>query len=59
MKVKALTNFSGIVTMMQGEELDIKSKDIYEDLLRAKYVEEVKKVKTKSTKKKVVGKNEN
>lgn len=51
MKVKALVNFSGLVTMTKGEEKDI-DKDIAKDLLRAKFVEEIK-VKKSATKKKV------
>lgn len=47
MKVKALVNFSGIVTMTKGEEKEIKNKEIYEDLLQANYVEEVKSKKSK------------
>lgn len=42
--------------MVQGEVLDIKEKNIYEDLIQAKYVEEVKTVKAKPTKKKVADK---
>lgn len=47
MKVKALVNFSGAVTMSIGEVREINSKEIYEDLLRAKYVEEVKPISKK------------
>lgn len=50
MKVKALVSFSGIVTMNKGEVKEITNKEIYSDLLRAKYVEEIK---AKSSKKKV------
>ncbi|MGG3623859.1 hypothetical protein ABES25_09940 [Bacillus gobiensis] len=42
MKVKALVSFSGIVTMTKGEEKEISNKEIYQDLLKANYVEEVK-----------------
>lgn len=42
MKVKALVSFSGLVTMQKGEEKEIANKEIYEDLLKAQYVEEVK-----------------
>lgn len=41
-KVKALVSFSGIITMTKDEVRDIANKEIYEDLLRAKYVEKVK-----------------
>lgn len=49
MKVKALLSFAGVVTMGANEVKEIKNKEVYEDLLRAGYVEEVKsskKVKT-------------
>jgi hypothetical protein len=42
LKVKALVSFSGIVTMTKGEEREIKNKEIYNDLLKAKYVQEIK-----------------
>lgn len=42
MKVKALVNFAGAVTMSKNEVKDINDKVIYEDLIRAGYVEEVK-----------------
>lgn len=42
MKVKALINFAGIITMKKGDEIEINDKAIYEDLLQAGYVEEVK-----------------
>lgn len=54
MKVKALISFSGLISMSKGEVRDIANKEIYEDLLKAKYVE---KVKT-DNKKSVVIKNE-
>ncbi|WP_157888529.1 hypothetical protein [Cytobacillus oceanisediminis] len=47
LKVKALVSFSGIVTMVKGEEKEITNKEVYGDLLRAKYVEEVKVTKRK------------
>lgn len=47
MKVKALVSFSGIVTMTKGEVAEIKDKVVYEDLLNAKYVVEVKSGKQK------------
>jgi hypothetical protein len=43
LKATALVSFSGIVTMSKGEVKEIPNKEIYQDLLRAKYVEEVKK----------------
>ncbi len=47
MKVKALVSFSGIVTMSKGEEKEITNKEIFKDLLKANYVEEVKSSKRK------------
>jgi hypothetical protein len=55
LNVKALVSFSGLVTMQKGEEREIRNKEIYDDLLKANYIEEVK---TKATKKKVKS-NEN
>ena len=49
MKVKALVNFSGIVSMSKGEEKDIENKFVLEDLIRAGYIEEVKKKKKVKT----------
>jgi hypothetical protein len=51
LKVKALVSFAGVVTMTKGEVREISNKSVYEDLLKAKYVEGVKvkpkkKVKT-------------
>ncbi|MCX7903275.1 MAG: hypothetical protein N2486_02080 [Caloramator sp.] len=45
MKVRALVNFAGIITMKKGDEIEINDKEICEDLLRAGYVEEVKSSK--------------
>ncbi|MEL3956917.1 hypothetical protein NST17_06865 [Caldifermentibacillus hisashii] len=42
MKVKALVSFAGKVTMAKGEVKEIKEKEIYQDLIKANYVEEVK-----------------
>jgi vacuolar-type H+-ATPase subunit C/Vma6 len=42
MIVKALTNFAGIITMVKGQELEILNKEVLDDLLKAKFVEEVK-----------------
>lgn len=50
MKVKALINFSGLVTMQNGEVRDIKDKEIYNDLIKAGYVEEVKRSSRKKVK---------
>lgn len=40
--LKALTSFSGIVSMYEGETREIDDAAIVADLLRAGYVEEVK-----------------
>lgn len=50
MKVKALVSFAGMVTMARGEERDILDENVCKDLLRAKYVEELK---NKTTRRKV------
>lgn len=42
MKVRALVNFAGIITMKKGDEIEINDKEIYEDLIQAGFVEEVK-----------------
>ncbi|WP_163258587.1 hypothetical protein [Heyndrickxia shackletonii] len=42
MKVKAKVSFAGIITMSKGEEREIQDKQIYQDLIQANYVEEVK-----------------
>ena len=48
--LKALTSFSGIVSMYEGETREIDDAAIVADLLRAGYVEEVKpKGRTKKT----------
>lgn len=52
---KALVSFSGKVSMSKGEVREIKDNVIVEDLLRARYIEEVKPTKkdeVKPTKKK-------
>lgn len=40
---KALISFSGLVTMAKGEIKELKDEGIIKDLLRAGYIEEVKK----------------
>lgn len=47
MKVKALVSFSGAFSMYKGEIKECNDKVILQDLLQAKYVEEVKKEKSK------------
>lgn len=47
MKYKALISFSGIVSATIGEVVDIADKEVAQDLLNAKYVEEIKKTTPK------------
>lgn len=42
MKIKALTNFTGALTMSIGQTLECNDKVILQDLLQCHYVEEVK-----------------
>lgn len=56
MRVRALVNFSGILSMYQGQEVEITSKEVLKDLLDCGYVEEVEV--EKPTKKKAVKKSE-
>ena len=43
MKIKALVGFAGVLTMKKGEILEYGDKAVLQDLLKAKYIEEVKK----------------
>lgn len=52
MQVKALVNFSGLISMRKGEIREIKDKGIYLDLIKVGYVEQVKE--QKSSRKKVI-----
>lgn len=47
MKVRALVSFAGAFSMYKGEEKECKDKVILLDLLKAGYIEEVKKAKGK------------
>ena len=49
MKVRALISFSGLVSMRKGEEKEIRDKNIVADLLRAGYIEQIEKPKTKKS----------
>lgn len=49
MKVKALVSFAGVVTMSAGEEREI-SLEIAKSLLKANYIEEIKKKKASEVK---------
>lgn len=53
MKVKALVSFAGKVSMGLNEVKVIEDQDIYEDLIRAGYVEDVEEVNTKTKKSEV------
>lgn len=56
MRVKALINFSGVLSMYQGQEVEITNKEVLNDLLACGYVEELEV--EKPTKKKAVKKIE-
>ena len=47
MKIKTLESFSGAFSMYKGEVRECSDKAILQDLLQAKYVEEVKVEKPK------------
>ena len=47
MKIKALVSFSGAFSMCIGEEMECSDKVILQDLLGAKYIEEIKETKPK------------
>lgn len=55
-KVKALVSFAGLVTMGYNEVRELPEGEVLDDLIRAKFVEEVKettsKAKSSDTKKK-------
>lgn len=48
MKYKAKVNFSGCLSMVEGEVKEIADIDIAKDLLRAGYIEEVKPAEKKA-----------
>lgn len=45
MKYRALTSFSGLLSMSLGDVREISDKDIVKDLLKAGYIEELKEMK--------------
>lgn len=47
MKIKALISFSGAFSMMAGQEMECGDKATLQDLIQAKYIEEVKEEKPK------------
>lgn len=60
MKIKALVNFSGALSMYKGEIKECSDNAILQDLLQAGYVEEVKEQKeTAREVKKNEGKSDN
>lgn len=52
MKVIALTNFSGAISMCKGEEREIENKEVLKDLLSARYIQEAGKPGVKAKGKK-------
>lgn len=52
MKIKALVSFSGAFSMYKGEIRNCEDKAILQDLLQAKYIEEVKEKPKKDVKSK-------
>lgn len=59
MKVRAVTNFSGAISMSKGDERDITNDVLLKDLLQAGYVEEVATSQDDKSQKKGVKSNEN
>lgn len=46
MKAKAIVSFAGVkYSAIPGQEIEIAEKEVYDDLLRARYVEPVKEEK--------------
>ena len=56
--LKALTSFSGVVSMREGETREIDDAAVVADLLRAGYVEEVKQTAAKGRTRKNTTKTE-
>ena len=56
MMYKALVSFTGIVAMAKDEVREISDLSIAKDLLKAKYIEEVKEKETRSPKRRERGK---
>lgn len=53
MKVKALVNFSGAISMSKDQQQDIENDILLNDLIQAGYVEPVAISQTKTTRKNV------
>lgn len=49
MMYKALVSFTGLISMGKGDVREISDISIANDLLKAKYIEEVKEGKTRKT----------
>ena len=47
MKIRAVENFSGLISMRKGEERELNDELLLKDLLKAGYVEEVAPVQPK------------
>ena len=45
MKYEAIENFSGIVSAVKGEIIEISNKDVADDLVKAKFIKPVKTTK--------------
>ena len=52
MKYKALISFSGTVSAVKGDTVEIADKEVAKDLLDANYIEEIKKPAPKTATKK-------
>ena len=49
MKYKALVGFSGVISMSNGEVMEIKDKNLVADLTKAGYIEPIEKPKKDKT----------
>ena len=47
MKIRAVENFSGLISMRKGEERELEDELLLKDLLKAGYIEEVAPVQPK------------
>ena len=47
MKIRAIENFSGLISMTKGEERELNNELLLKDLLKAGYIEEVAPVQPK------------
>ena len=47
MKIRAVENFSGLISMRKGEERELEEELLLKDLLKAGYIEEVAPVQPK------------